>query len=70
MQLLNNFKEMLALRINKQETEITTALISEWNEMQNKMNEDQHQRNRSIIEEIVNTVKTFEQETRKYPHPL
>jgi len=40
VQMLNNFKEMLALKINKQDTDITSALIGEWNTMQNKMNED------------------------------
>lgn len=68
IQMLNNFKEQLSLKINKQDTDITSALIGEWNIMQTKMNEDQHQRNRSIIEEIVQTIERFGQETSKYPN--
>lgn len=64
---LSNFKEQLALKINKQETEIILAINGEWNNLQNKMSEEQHQRNRSIIEEIVQTINRLGKETRKSP---
>jgi hypothetical protein len=40
VQMLNNFKEMLAVRINKQDTDITSSLIGEWNIMQSGMAQD------------------------------
>jgi hypothetical protein len=37
IQILNNFKEMLALKINKQDTDITSDLMNEWTGMQTQM---------------------------------
>lgn len=68
-QTLTNFKEGLQQRISSQETKITNELKKEWEELQAGMSEAQHQRNRAIIQEIVETTQRFGEETSKCTAP-
>lgn len=56
VQTLNNFREGLATRINKQDNIMTTAITKEWQTTETEMKDNIQQRNRAIVEEIVETI--------------
>lgn len=60
-------KENLDSKISDKETEIVKTLQEDWRQTESRILEEQHTRNRNIIEEIIKTCENFREEIRKLP---
>ena len=58
-------KETVDSKIGDKETEIVRALGDDWKNADNRITEEQHMRNRNIIEEIIKTCEDFREDIRK-----
>lgn len=58
-------KENVDAKINDKETEITKAIAEDWKATEARILDQQHKRNREIIEEIIRTCIDFREEIRK-----
>lgn len=57
--LLETFKETTENKISGIETYINTDITKDWKENSMRIEQDQHTRNRNIIQEIVENTKLF-----------
>jgi hypothetical protein len=64
-QHLEGSKENVEGKIGDQESVITRALQRDWRDTETRITEDQHQRNRTIIKEIISTCDKFRKEISK-----
>lgn len=55
-------KENIELRINEIETQIIKELTNDWKTTEARIVEDQHQRNRRIVQEIIKTCDKIKKE--------
>lgn len=55
-------KENVDSKIGDKETEIVKALAEDWKNTENRVLEDQHQRNRNIVEEVIKTCEDFRED--------
>lgn len=58
-------KENVDSKISDKETEIVRTLQEDWRQTETRILEEQHTRNRNIIEEIIKTCENFREEIRK-----
>jgi hypothetical protein len=58
-------KETVDSKIGDKETEIQRTLLEDWRQTETRILEEQHMRNRNIVEEIVNTSQNFKEDIRK-----
>ena len=61
---LDSSKDFMDSSINKLETEITKAILTEWQDILKQMQEKQHKRNRNIVKEIIDTCEMFRKEIK------
>jgi hypothetical protein len=59
MVMLDNYKENMETKINQGEKVITQAIKKEWEAIEERVVKNQHQRNRSIVKEIIETAQDF-----------
>ena len=64
VQLLDNSTEYFQTNIQKQETSIKKAIIEDWRFIEGNLLQNQHNRNRSIVKEILTTSCTFTNEIK------
>lgn len=65
MTALENFKETTENRVQGYESMINNDIKSDWQAYENKLNLDQHTRNREIIQEIVENTAKFQAANHK-----
>lgn len=58
-------KENVDSKIGDKETEIVRTLQDDWRQTETRILEEQHMRNRNIIEEIIKTCENFREDIRK-----
>lgn len=58
-------KENVDSKIGDKETEIVRTLQDDWKQTETRILEEQHMRNRNIVEEIVKTCDNFREDIRK-----
>ena len=59
-------KENVDSKISEKENEINRAIADDWKNTYTKLQEEQHRRNRNIIEEIVSSCLNFRDEIGKF----
>ena len=64
--LLEASKENVDTKIGDKETDINKAVAEEWKSTEFRILEEQHRRNRNVIEEIITTAETFREEIGKF----
>ena len=63
---LEGSKENIELRVNEIETQIIKELSDDWKQTETRIIEDQHYRNRTIVQEIIKTCDKFKKEISKH----
>ena len=63
---LEGSKENIELRVNEIETQIIKELSDDWKQTETRTIEDQHYRNRTIVQEIIKTCDKFKKEISKH----
>lgn len=58
-------KENVDGKISDKESEINRAISDDWKATENKIIDEQHHRNRTIVEEVINTCNNFRDEISK-----
>ncbi len=66
-QQLESFKEITEGKIGNYETTINGAILKDWLDIKDTLDKEQHARSRDIVQEIVENIKKFTEENRKYP---
>ena len=64
---LEGSRENIEQRLGDIETQINRDLANDWKATDTKINEDQHHRNRTIVQEVIKTCEKFKKEISK-PH--
>jgi hypothetical protein len=59
---LEGSKENIELRVNEIESQIMKDLADDWRQTETRIIEDQHHRNRTIVQEIIKTCDKFKKE--------
>lgn len=59
-------KETVDSKIGDKETEIQRALGDDWKNTETKILEEQHHRNRNVVEEIIKTCEEFKEDISKF----
>jgi hypothetical protein len=62
---LEGSKENIELRVNEIESQIMKDLADDWRQTETRIIEDQHHRNRTIVQEIIKTCDKFKKEISK-----
>ena len=65
-QHLEASKENIDSKVGDQDSNITKELTRDWTATQTRILEEQHQRNRTIVQEIIKTCERFKKEISKY----
>jgi hypothetical protein len=60
-------KENIDSKIGDQDSNITKELMRDWKNTETRIMEEQHQRNRTIVQEIIKTCEKFRKEISKSP---
>ena len=63
---LEGSKENIELRVNDIESQIIKDLTNDWKATEQRITEDQHHRNRTIVQEIIKTCDKFKKEISKH----
>lgn len=63
--LLEAFKEYTENKISNFESVINSDITRDWKETEQRIQQDEHTRNRDIIQEIVENTKLFQEENRR-----
>lgn len=58
-------KENVDSKIGDKETEIVRTLQDDWRQTETRILEEQHMRNRNIIEEVITTAESFREDISK-----
>lgn len=58
-------KETVDGKISDKETEIVKALTDDWRSTEQRISEEQHQRNRTVVEEVIKTCNGFRDDISK-----
>lgn len=66
-QHLDASKENIDSKISDQETNIVKELTRDWKNTETRILEDQHMRNRTIVQEVIKTCDKFKKEISKSP---
>jgi len=67
---LEGSKENIELRVNDIESQIIRELTNDWKQTEHRIIEEQHHRNRTIVQEIIKTCEKFKKEISKFPIPF
>lgn len=59
---LEGSKENIELKVNEVESQIIRELADDWKQTETRIIEDQHHRNRTIVQEIIKTCEKFKKE--------
>ena len=62
---LEGSKENIELKVNEVESQIIRELADDWKQTETRIIEDQHHRNRTIVQEIIKTCEKFKKEISK-----
>ena len=62
---LEGSKENIELKVNEVESQIIRELADDWKQTETRIIEDQHHRNRTIVQEIIKTCDKFKKEISK-----
>jgi hypothetical protein len=63
---LEGSRENIEQRLGDIETQINRDLANDWKSTDTKITEDQHHRNRTIVQEVIKTCDKFKKEISKH----
>ena len=63
--MLEQYREHMDQKINKQDKEITRRIKEEWSGIETKLKQGAHSRNRSIVKEIIETCTDFREKIKE-----
>ncbi len=63
---LEGSKENIELRVNDIESQIIRELMNDWKQTEHRIIEEQHHRNRTIVQEVIKTCDKFKKEISKF----
>lgn len=68
VQHLDTSKENVGQKVEEKDNEIFKAIQDDWKNTESRIQEEQHRRNRNVVQEIIETANTFRFELGKLFH--